>query len=420
MIKDLGLEVVWVALLRATSVLLLFLMNLLLARHLSVQEFGLFSFAFTMASACALFASLGFPIALMRLVPPALDVQNYPVVRGLLIKSYQITLLCSLLLALLMIPIAMFMFSGETSQGLLYAAMLLPSLSLLVLHGGAFRSIHYIRESVFWGQLLLLLLMVLALEWVSINHIDTAVYVYVGFASLIALIGLFRLIYIVPNQVLASQSEYKTRTWLHLTLPMAVVAGFQFLIERVDVVLLGFLSDMQTVGIYHAASRIAVLISFILVTINFIFAPRLSSAFHAGDMQRFAALIQASIRWSSAAALPLLLAILIWPEYLLKLFGSDFVTGTTILQILALGQFVNALTGATGIALVMIDRQRLVAMGLLVAVSLQIILSVLVFPYYGASGIALVTVAVSAALNVSWYATIKQIMNRSVEQRLTA
>ena len=68
----------------------------------------------------------------------------------------------------------------------------------------------------------------------------------------------------------------------------------------------------------------------------------------------------------------------------------------------------------------MIDRQRLVAMGLLVAVSLQIILSVLVFPYYGASGIALVTVAVSAALNVSWYATIKQIMNRSVEQRLTA
>ncbi|MBN4076843.1 oligosaccharide flippase family protein [Mariprofundus ferrooxydans] len=420
MIKGLGLEVIWVALLRASSVLLLFLMNLLLARYLSVQDFGLFSFAFTVASACALFASLGFPVALMRLVPPALEEQNYPIVRGVFIKSYQITLLCSLLLALLMTSIAIFLFSNKTSQGLLYAAMLLPALSLLALHGGAFRSLHHIQESVFWGQLALLSLMVLSLAWVNMNHIDMAMNFYVGFASMIALIGLFRLRYIVPKQVLSSESVYQTRAWLYLTLPMAAVAGFQFLIGRVDVVLLGFLSDMQTVGVYHAASRIAVLISFVLVTINLVFAPRLSSSFHACDMQAFGKLIQASIRWSSAAALPLLLAILIWPEYLLKLFGSDFVTGTTILQILALGQFVNALTGATGIALVMIDRQRLVAMGLLVAVSLQIILSVLVFPYYGASGIALVTVAVSAALNVSWYATIKQIMNRSVEQRLTA
>ena len=413
-IPPLRLEVIQVALLRAVSVVLLFVMNLLLAHALSVQEYGLFSFAFTVASSLALFASLGFPTALMRLVPPALDTHDYPIVKGVLIRSYQITFLCALLLALLLAAASSFI----SSQGLLYAAMLLPGLTLLALHNGAFRALHQTREGLFWGQLALLLMMMLFLALVAMSHVGTVLMFFVALASTIALLGLFRLRYVVSQQIRSSKAEYKMRVWFYLALPMAAVAGFQFLIDRVDVVLLGFISDMQTTGVYHAASRVAALISFILVAINLIFAPRLSSAFHAGDMQHFGELIRLSIRWSSMAALPLLLMILVWPGYLLGLFGNDFVIGTSILQVLALAQFVNALTGATGIALVMIDRHRLVAIGLLVAVILQVSLSVLVFPHYGAPGIAVVTTVISAGLNISWYITIKQVMHRTIAEQV--
>jgi O-antigen/teichoic acid export membrane protein len=49
---------------------------------------------------------------------------------------------------------------------------------------------------------------------------------------------------------------------------------------------------------------------------------------------------------------------LIFPSFLMRLFGAEFAEGAALLQILAVGQFINAITGSVGFLLIMSGHER--------------------------------------------------------------
>jgi O-antigen/teichoic acid export membrane protein len=92
---------------------------------------------------------------------------------------------------------------------------------------------------------------------------------------------------------------------------------------------------------------------------------------------------------------------LLFPQILLGFFGSEFVKGASVLRILAIGQFVNAVTGPVGLILLMTNKERHFALSMAVISGVNVLGNFLVIPVMGIVGAALVTTTSVALLN-SW------------------
>ena len=81
------------------------------------------------------------------------------------------------------------------------------------------------------------------------------------------------------------------------------------------------------------------------------------------------------------------------------------VKGAELLQVLVLGQFVNAATGSVGFLLAMTGNERSMRKAMLIAGILAIFMSFLLVPLYGVMGAAISTALAVAFQNLlaAWY-----------------
>ena len=97
-----------------------------------------------------------------------------------------------------------------------------------------------------------------------------------------------------------------------------------------------------------------------------------------------------------ALCLPLLIAIVAFPEWLLGLFGPGFVRGAPALVILGIGQFIAVTVGPIGTVLDMAHREH-IAMRIEIGVTMvTIALFLVLIPLYDLTGAAMaITIAIT-------------------------
>lgn len=157
----------------------------------------------------------------------------------------------------------------------------------------------------------------------------------------------------------------------------------------------------KDMAIFAAAQRMAMVISFVLVAMNFVVAPRFAELFNAND---FIGVKKLSLRASAimlAASLPIALPMLVWPNRLMGIFGTEFQAGGTVLLVLVLGQIVNSVTGPVGYILITGRRESdylfSTGLGAMVAVCGALLL----LPSLGVLGAAIGTACGMASQNVA-------------------
>ncbi|WP_217702839.1 oligosaccharide flippase family protein [Pseudoalteromonas sp. HF66] len=156
-------------------------------------------------------------------------------------------------------------------------------------------------------------------------------------------------------------------------------------------IIIGVFLVAEQVAFFSVAQRIALLTSFILMAVNLVVAPKFS-AFHAkGDDVGIRKTALFSVRLLVLSALPIVLFMLLFPEFLMGLFGEEFRQGALILQILVLGQAVNVVTGSVGYLLMMSGHERDMRLVTLIS-GFGVLISVPVFTkLFGAVGAASAT-----------------------------
>lgn len=110
---------------------------------------------------------------------------------------------------------------------------------------------------------------------------------------------------------------------------------------------------------YNAAARTASLISFVLVAVNCVTAPKFSIFHSQGNI---AALSSAAIQSTNLMMLvvsPALVVCFFFPDWMMGIFGERFATYGNILAILAFGQAIDVATGSAGILLTMSGQEKL-------------------------------------------------------------
>jgi len=111
-------------------------------------------------------------------------------------------------------------------------------------------------------------------------------------------------------------------------------------------------------GAYFAADRLARLLIIAMFGVNQIAGPKLSRAFHAGDIAAAQAVAMQASNIAVVAALLGLAAYAGFGGFMLSLFDPSFVSAYGVLVILSLGGLVNALSGANELLLQIAGQER--------------------------------------------------------------
>jgi O-antigen/teichoic acid export membrane protein len=227
-----------------------------------------------------------------------------------------------------------------------------------------------------------------------------------GLASLVlALAGVIAvqrasLVRAIPETIRKTAPEYETRRWLNVSLPLLLSAGFLMLMSNTDVILLGMMRGDGEAGIYFAASRTARQAAFMLAAVNAIVAPLISGQIAEGDRARLQRLVHLAAAMVFIPSLIVAVVLLSLNQWILGLFGAEYLAARNPLFVLVIGQLVNALTGPVGFLLSLGGHERRSTMVYGWCALMNIGLNVVLISQFGITGAAVATSVSLAAANL--------------------
>ncbi len=195
--------------------------------------------------------------------------------------------------------------------------------------------------------------------------------------------------------------HFSLKYHLAISLPMILTSFIQLINGKVDTVMIGVYETTAIVGVFSVAYKISDITNFALGALKTIAMPKISELFWAGKMDELNKVVQYSTRVIFLFSAPVCIVLFFFPEFVLSFVREEFISGARTLQIFAVTQLVNALSGMVAVFLNMTGNQvyftRLVA----VTTSLNIILNLIFIPLYGMEGAAIATLISVVAWNVT-------------------
>ncbi|MFT7823742.1 MAG: polysaccharide biosynthesis C-terminal domain-containing protein, partial [Sulfurimonas sp.] len=182
-----------------------------------------------------------------------------------------------------------------------------------------------------------------------------------------------------------------------------------FVINNVSLLFLEIYATTKEVGIFSVAFKVSILISIVLMIVNTIAAPKFSELFWTNRHDELQKVIDFSSKLIFGSALFLAVIIIVFKQFILSLFGNQFIQGDIVLVLLVTGQMINAMTGSTGIFLNMTGHQKTLQHLSILGMILTLGLSYILIPKYGMYGacIAFIVGISIKYIFATWYVQAK-------------
>ncbi len=174
--------------------------------------------------------------------------------------------------------------------------------------------------------------------------------------------------------------------------PMALSSISYFLMQSVDIVLLSKFTSFETVAYYSTAVKIATVTSLVLLSVNIIAGPKIAEYYTSKDKKLLKAIVKKSSKLILLFSIPTILFLLFFSEFILSLFGEQFILAKHVLWILLLGQLIRSLSGPIAIYMNMTGKQNRLHQFLFLGLGLNIFLNWIFIPKFGMQGAAYATV----------------------------
>lgn len=387
---------------RLFGAILSFALSVVLGRMLGANGVGLYFLAFSAVTIAAVIGRVGLDNALLRFTAASVSSDDWVAVKGLYLKSIRFTLIASSFMAILVAVFAPWISSVLFDDPNLSALLRLMALAIVptalftiiakMLLGLKRTGDGIAILSVCAPALCLVGAIVLVPTW----GVEGAAIAYAVSALLTGFIAWWKWHAALP-QTAEVEGYFPSEKLLQSSVPLFWVALSQLVIMQSSTVILGIWSTIEDVGIYGAASRIVVLLSFLCLAVTSIASPKFSALYQKGDMQALNTLARSSSKLLFLAASPVLAILFFVPDKVMAIFGPEFVSGAMVIFILAAGQLVNIITGPAGNLLMMCGHERLVKNTLVISAFLCVFISLLLIPEMGVIGAAIanaVTVAI--------------------------
>jgi O-antigen/teichoic acid export membrane protein len=383
-----------------------FALAIVLARTLNADGYGLYNLAIGLATLVATFPPIGLDTALVRFTATAVargqpDVARANV-RWVLLVSGALSVVAALGLVAFAAPVAeLVMHDARLAPLLIIASLAIPGM-VLNRHLGAFlqgvRRLELGTLAEQFGQPLARAILIAGLliagmtvagalsAWVAATFVATAMLAYFAWRYLPAAGG--------------REERPQRGQMLRFSLPVFFSNIVTSVGENLQTIFLGLLSTVSAVGVFGVSNQLNLIGSMFHSSVVSASMALFAETEARGDRRGLESLYQTVSKWSLSLNVPLFLAVVLFPDALLSLFGPEFREGATALVILAFANIINAATGASGAVLDMTGHSVVKLVNASVALGLAVGLNLLLIPTYGLVGAAIAVLASSAAVNV--------------------
>ncbi len=379
---------------------LAFLTQLLLARVLGPESFGIYAYVFAWISVLAYGAALGFQVALLRFVSVYESDSAWTLLRGVIQYSERRVGIVGLLV--IMIGVIGIMIRGETivpelSTTFIIGFLVVPVWAFLWMRTATVRAFGGVvtalaPERIMRDGLLIafVLFASLGLKWIlDASIVMTATLASTTLAFCTAHVAMRKL---RPAMIETAEVEYDARAWRQAALPLLVVGAMDAVFNRTGVLLLGWVGETRNAGIYGLAFSIAFLAVLPRTAVDTLFAPAIARLYAGRQLAELQALIIRAASWSLCAAASIALVLAVMAEYLLSWFGPEYIAGANALRILLVGQVISSSLGSQTQVLAMTGHERNSATILALSAAANVTISIFMISQFGLTGAAWGTV----------------------------
>lgn len=399
-------QAIAVVLVRGVGLFLAFATNIVLARLLGAEGFGIYSFAVSILVVLQILSVCGLDGVLVKEVAASRELDRLDHLKGAIIFGATAILLLSIAVSSIAVLIIRAAAPVQWPYGETLAIGLL-ALAPMALLGGTAAILEALRlplpaqvaESIFRPCLFIALLGMYV--WPLGRHltpeIATLIHVLAYTGALLVAVG-YLLARIRSDHLWSAPASITPRVWLGAAAGFALTNAAYVITEKTDIIMLAALADPEAVGIYRSAARYAHLVSFALLAAMLPLRPAISAAFARGDDKRAQRrAMRNAATFAMAIGLPVAVLLIAFGETLLGFFGNEFSRGKVALWILVLGQVVNVAAGPVGVLMTMTGHQKRVAATVSASAGCNIILNFLLIPRFEIEGAAVAT-AISLVL----------------------
>lgn len=382
------------------------LLQVVFARYAGETEYGIYSYTIAWLGFGLILGKLGFDTGLVRLVArygsKGQGNLTLSVWRFASRRSYIVSIVTGPLLAVAAWWMAR-PASSSLSWALIVFAIVLPVAAFGELASAALRGMRKIASSMFSDAVIrplvaLGLFFVIAKAVTPVGAMAMACYavaIVIG-----AVVTWLLLRSALPRLPYRKTSRRLRKAWGATAATLMFANAFLILLYTVDTILVGSLAGPRDAGHYAVASKLALLVLFVMNAVQAIGGPMLAEAHTLGRFPEFRRLVRWLNLLSLLAAFPLACTMFFASDWLLAMFGKGFVSAEPVLWVLVAMQVINVATGPTGALLSMTGHQRELSKLLAGGLVLNVVLCCLLIPKLGALGAAWAGLIAHSAWNL--------------------
>jgi O-antigen/teichoic acid export membrane protein len=372
-----------------------FLGKIIAARWLARADYGAVAIGTTLLSSLTVITLLGLNTGVSRQFSRYDDDASR---RGVIVSAFQIVLPLAVVVStttyILAGPIARRVFDDPSLIPVLHVfAIALPFLAVTKLSLGTIRGAQRTLPKVYIqniGTPILRLGLVVAAVLLGAQVVGIA-WAYALARIIPALAGVYFLYRLTP---LFGGRSYvpMRRKLLVFSLPLVVSAAMGRVLADFDTYLLGYYTDLGLVGTYNVIYPIVTATGFVLSAFGYLTLPVISRLHEDERRQEMAILYKGVSKWVFLITLPLLVALVLFPEFVISAtFGNKYLGGATALQVLVLSYVVGSFTGPNIQILTAIGQTRMLMAFNVAAATINVVLNMVLIPRYQLVGAAAAT-----------------------------
>lgn len=381
-----------------------FLLNVVIAQFLGAEQAGYFFLAQAILVILSVFIRQGLDNALVRYIA-GYRVENDQVsVAGIyhlaLSRVLPFGISSAIMLWFCSDWIAVNVFAKPPLGSVLaWSSLAIVLIALSQLHGFCFQGQKRIAHAMSFESAALASLAILIIWIMKPVDAEAAMQWYLS-ASIVVCGASFWLWNRARKPMFSRLEKSEKRRVLDTAKPLFAIVIMAQVTQWAGQLTLGAWSTAEDVALFSVAQRTAMLTAFILIAVNAIAAPKFAEAYKQGDLNQVSSVAKMSGRLMTICALPIVGFIMLFAPWLMSLFGEEFIQGANVLRILALGQFVNVITGSVGYLLQMTGYEKTLRNNVIISSLITIVGSVVFIPVFGLVAAAWVTTLAISTQNL--------------------
>ncbi len=383
-------------LIRILSAGITYLSQILMARWMGVQEYGIYINVWVYVLLLGYVCNLGFAPASQRIVPEYRETGQDALLRGYLFGARLFSIgLATVIGAAGLLGLYFFghLMTSHLVIPLYLGVFCLPLFGITDIQDGVSRSYNWTDIALIPTYLIrpLMILLVLAgghaygLPANAVTAMGGAIFAcwFTGIVQYLALRHRLK------GQIKPGPRQFAFKTWFRWSLPLFLAEGSYLMVGYTDVLVLEHFVSPAELAVYWAAAKTLALVSFIYFSVSAATAHRFSEYHVLGDHAKLAQLLSDAMRWTFYPSLAAVLGMLIMGKPLLWLFGPQFMDGYVYIAVLSVGLLARSAAGPSERFLSMLGHQYLCISIYMMTFAVNLILCIVLIPRLGPLGAAI-------------------------------